>query len=375
MGFFRKHLVWKLLGTYLLVILVGGLVLAVAVELIAPPTFDRHMLGVQARGQQMGMMRMENLLVDFRAALNDVLLLAAVAAFVVAAMLSVILARQVVKPVSQMTMASRRISEGQFEQRVQGSMGEPDEEGDELDQLAHSFNLMAAQLEQTERRRRELLGNVSHELRTPLTAIKGSMEGLIDGVLPANAETFQDIYQEADRLQRLVNDLEELSRVEGGALDLALEPTSLGNLTRSLKKRLSKQFSQKGIDFKIELPAELPKVLADEDRCMQVLFNLCVNALHYTPKGGKVRVSAAQVGDSVQVTVADTGMGIPAEHLPHLFQRFYRVDKSRSRNLGGSGIGLTIAKHLVEAQGGHIWAESAGEGLGSSFHFTLPLAE
>lgn len=375
MGFFRKHLAWKLLGTYLLVILVGGLVLAVAVELVTPPTFDRHMLGVQARGQQLGMMRMESLLVDFRAALNDVLLLAALVAFVVAALLSVVLARQLVKPVSEMTVASRRIAEGHFEQRVQSGAEGTGEEGDELDQLAHSFNSMAAQLEQTERRRRELLGNVSHELRTPLTAIKGSMEGLIDGVLPANAETFQDIYQEADRLQRLVNDLEELSRVEAGALDLTLQPTSLKDLAKSLKKRLGKQFSEKGIDFKIDLPAKLPKVLADEDRCIQVLFNLCVNSLHYTPKGGEVRVSAAQVGEAVQVTVADTGVGIPPEHIPHLFQRFYRVDKSRSRNLGGSGIGLTIAKHLVEAQGGRIWAESAGQGQGSSFHFSLPLAE
>lgn len=373
MGLVGGRLVWKLLATYLLVILVGGLVLGAAVRVVTPPAFERHMGVMVEGGDRPGVMMMRNLLANFRTVLNNVLLLAALAAVGAATILSAVLAQQVVKPVREMMLASRRIAEGHYEQRVYTEAGSGYGDGDELDELAHSFNQMAEQLEQTEHMRRELLADVSHELRTPLTAIKGSMEGLIDGVLPANEETFQDIFREADRLQRLVTDLEELSRVEAGVFALSLQPTSLNSLAKTLKKRLGKQFAEKGIELEVDIPAELPLVNADEDRCMQVLLNLSGNALQYTPSGGKVRVSAARTGGEVQIMVSDTGVGIPAEHLPNLFQRFYRVDKSRARSMGGSGIGLTIAKHLVEAQGGRIWAESAGAGKGSTFYFALPV--
>ena len=372
MGFFRGRLVWKLLSTYLLVILVVGLVLGAAVQLVTPPAFDRHMGGMMDRGDRPGVVMMRTLLADLRSVMNNVLVLAALAAFVVAAFLSTLLAQRVVKPVREMMLASRRIAEGHYEQRVHTDLEYGD--GDELDELAYSFNQMAEQLEQTERRRRELLADVSHELRTPLTALKGSMEGLIDGVLPANEDTYQHIYQEADRLQRLVADLEELSRVEAGVLEISAQPVSLEDMGRSLTKRLGQQFKDKGVTFDVDFSSGLPRVIADEDRCIQVLTNLCTNALRYTPSGGRVQVSAAREGDVVQITVSDTGVGIPSEHLPQLFQRFYRVDKSRARSMGGSGIGLTIAKHLVEAQDGRIWAESAGKDQGSRFHFTLPIA-
>ncbi len=246
---------------------------------------------------------------------------------------------------------------------------------DELGQLAHSFNLMAEKLEQVEAMRRQLIGDISHELRTPLTAIKGSMEGLMDGVLPAEAETYQQIHQEAGRLARLVDDLQELSRVEAGSIPLDIRPVPVPTLVQPTLSHLAAQAQSIGIMLNAELPDDLPSVLADPDRITQVLTNLVGNALHYTAAGGSVTVRAIRHGLEVRISVIDNGIGIPAEHLPQLFTRFYRVDKSRSRQAGGgSGIGLTIARALVEAHGGRIWAESAGEGQGSTFTFSLPVA-
>jgi histidine kinase len=246
--------------------------------------------------------------------------------------------------------------------------------------LAHSFNQMATILEQTEAMRRDLIANVAHELRTPLASIKGYMEGMLDGVLPAEPDTYQQIYHEADRLQRLVNDLQELSRVEAGAFKLECRPLAVSDLIQQTVARLRPQFEEKNVNLVLHIPGNLPLVQADEDRLNQVLLNLVGNALQYTPSGGTVTItSQISIPKShppqreLLVSIHDTGLGIAPEHLPHLFNRFYRVDKSRSRAGGGSGIGLTIAKHLVEAHGGHIWAESVGEGHGSVFTFSLPL--
>jgi histidine kinase len=274
-----------------------------------------------------------------------------------------------------MMVASRRIAAGHYHERVSIPGDPARDELDELAQLALSFNQMAAQLEHMEATRRELIGDVAHELRTPLASIKGSMEGLIDGVLPAEAPTFQQIYREADRLQRLVADLQELSRVEAGAFELNLRRVAVGDLVQANLDRLGRQFEEKGVALESDIPAGLPPVRADEDRAGQVLLNLVGNALQYTPAGGRVRVSARRQAAEVHIQVSDTGVGIAPEHLPLVFTRFYRVDKSRARAGGGSGIGLTIARHLVEAHGGRIWAESPGPGQGSTFTFTLPQAE
>jgi histidine kinase len=162
--------------------------------------------------------------------------------------------------------------------------------------------------------------------------------------------------------------------VEAGAISLKLESIDISALVASVTQRLQPQFDEKGIALTLETPPELPRVLVDRDRLAQVLINLLGNALQYTPKNGRVTLAVQPVGNEIRVSIQDSGVGIPAEHLPHLFTRFYRVDKSRSRVGGGSGIGLTIAKHLVEAQGGRIWAESAGTGQGSTFTFGLPIA-
>ena len=196
----------------------------------------------------------------------------------------------------------------------------------------------------------------------------------MDGVLEPTEANLHQIYREADRLQRLVGDLQELSRVEAGAFELHRKAVEVEALVSSAAERLAGQFDEKGVRLEIYLAADLPTVLADPDRIGQVLLNLVGNALQYTASGRAVEVHARQQDRVVEIEIRDEGMGIPAEHLPQVFTRFYRVDRSRSRAGGGSGIGLTIAKHLVEAHGGRIWASSPGSGKGSSFTFTLLLA-
>ncbi|GAB4532958.1 MAG: ATP-binding protein [Anaerolineae bacterium] len=373
----RRRLSWKLFLSYLVVILVGIVVLASAAEFVMPSAFERHMAAMAAMmgGSSAAMER--DLFTNFRHAVNEALALSTISAFLVAVAVSVFVSRRIVTPVQEMMVASRRIAEGHYKERVNVPGGLGHNGLDELAQLAVSFNQMAARLEHIEATRLELIGNVAHELRTPLTSIKGSMEGLIDGVLPAEASTFQQIYREADRLQHLVYDLQELSRVEAGAFELKAGPVSVGHLVESTVARLGYQFEEKNVALETDIPSDLPLVWVDEDRMGQVLLNLVGNALQYTPAGGRVRIGArrkADKSDEVLISVSDTGIGIAAEHLPLIFTRFYRVDKSRARSGGGSGIGLTIARHLVEAHGGRIWAESPGPGQGSTFTFTLPVA-
>ena len=377
-NYFHQRLGAKIFLSYLAVMLVGAVVLIIASQFLLPASFNRHMAGMEdMMGNGMGMGNQgfgrggsPQLFADFRASFNEALMYAVMAAMAAAVALSLLFSRRVVAPVRAMSLAAQRIADGRYNERVQVN-GE-----DELARLAVRFNQMAEKLNQVEAMRRRLIGDVSHELRTPLTAIKGSMEGLMDGILPANEETYQQIHAEANRLNRLVDDLQELSRVESRTYELDIQPVDLSLLVKAVTKRLRMQAESKRISLDVDLSPDLPHVLADEDRAVQVLTNLADNALQYTPEGGKVIISGKRINGEVQISVRDTGIGIPPEHLEHIFDRFYRVDKSRSRQTGGgSGIGLTIARALIEAQGGRIWAESAGEGQGSTFSFTIPAAK
>jgi len=376
----RRHLGWKIFLSYLIVLLVGSIVLATATEYTAPTAFDHHLAAMN--DMMMGDTSMMgeatdlelDLFTNFRNALNEALGFALAAAFAAAVVVSLIVSRQVVAPICQMMFASQRIADGHYDERVDVTGDIAGDGVDELAQLALSFNQMAAKLEYTEDMRRQLIGDVAHELRTPLTTIKGSMEGLMDGVLTADAQTFQQIHRQTDRLQRLIDDLQELSRVEAGAYTMNLVLREVHDLVEITKTTLIRQFEEKGVTLNIELDPGLPLVYADEDRIGQVLLNLVGNALQYTPAGGVVTIRARQEQDEVQISISDTGVGIPDEHIDQIFTRFYRVDSSRSRSVGGSGIGLTITRHLTEAHGGRIWAESPGADQGSTFTFTLPVA-
>ncbi len=377
----RRHLGWKLFISYLIVIVVGAIVVTSAAELAIPRSFDRHMASM---GSMMNRMMVESgtgidlnadLFDNFRAAVKESLWLATLSSFIVAIVVSLLVSRRVVAPIREMMSASQRIADGDYDKRVKISLPPNLDDLDELAQLAISFNQMAEKLEKTETIRTQLIGDVAHELRTPLSAIKGSMEGLIDGVLPAQVETYQQIHRETSRLQRLVDDLQELSRVEAGAYDLDLEPQMISRLVETTMARIGRQFAEKDVHLRVEISEGLPMVDVDGDRINQVLLNLVGNALQYTPRGGGVSIRAWHENDEVFVEINDTGVGIPKEHLPHIFSRFYRVDKSRARASGGSGIGLTISKHIVEAHKGRIWAESPELEQGSTFFFAVPLAE
>lgn len=370
--YFRRYLGAKIFFSYLAIIILGVTVLVIASQFVLPAAFNRHMrgMGMMSGGMMDGSDPMSQLYIDFRTSFNDALMYAALAAMIAALALSFLFSRSVVAPLLAMSQATQRIADGRYDERVR-IIGD-----DELAQLAVRFNQMAEKLDQIESMRRRLIGDVSHELRTPLTAIKGSMEGLMDGILPANEETFQQINAEAGRLNNLVDDLQELSRVESYAYHLDIRPLDISSLVQTVTKRLAPQAESKRISLDLELPPDLQPALADEDRAIQVLTNLTGNALQYTPEGGKVTITAKQVAGEIQISVHDTGVGIPPEHLSHIFDRFYRVDKSRSRQAGGgSGIGLTIARAIVEAHGGNIGVQSEGEGQGSTFIFTLPISK
>jgi signal transduction histidine kinase len=372
----RKHLSWKIFLTYLLVILVGGIILVVTLNLSIGSSVNRHIMRmgpyiVEIENVPRGMGFGENV----RLAMNDALLYAGVAAFAVGGLASWLLSRRLMAPVRSMMQASQRIAEGDYSKRVPTSSNSTSGSQDELDQLAHSFNRMAEKLEQTELRRLQLIADISHELRTPLTAIKGSMEALIDGVLPADRGTYESVYHEADRLQRLVEDLQELSRVESGGVKLNLKSVSLATIIQSAMERMQPAFKAKKISLESVVSKKMPRIQADGDRLLQVMINLLSNALHFTPAKGSVKVTAEKVKNDLVVAVTDSGIGIRPHDMEHIFERFYRADKSRSRQEGGgSGIGLTIAKSLVNAHGGRIWVESEGEGKGSTFYFSLPIS-
>jgi signal transduction histidine kinase len=304
----------------------------------------------------------------FRSFWWQFLLAGAVAAFI-ALFLARILARGMTQPLRDMAGAARRMARGDYGTTVQVRSR------DEVGQLAAAFNRMAGEMEGLERLRRDLVANVSHELKTPISALRAQMENLLDGVEEPNPVLLGVMLQQADRLTRLVDQLLDLSRMESGDLALSLEPVQLGRLVDRVLSEVSVARPERARTLAVrnDVPPDLPPVEADQERIHQVLFNLLDNAFRFTPDGGSVRVRASLANGSCEVSVEDTGPGIPPEHLPLVFERFYRVDPSRSRDDGGTGIGLAIARSIVEAHGGKIWAESAG-GNGSMFRFVFPIA-
>lgn len=269
------------------------------------------------------------------------------------------------RPLRALQQASRRIAAGDLGARI------PAQAAGELGEVAHAFNRMADALARAEQQRRQMLADIAHELRTPLGILQGHLEALMDGVLPLELEQIAQIHDEVRHLARLVEDLRLLTLAEAGQLRLDREPVDLKRLIEEAVDGIAFQAMEKGVELEVRLPEALPPILADPIRLRQVLMNLLTNAIRYTPPDGWISVEARDLGEAVQVSVRDTGVGIAPEDLPHVFDRFYRAEKSRARSDGGSGLGLAIAKHLVEAHGGRIGVESA-PGQGAHFFFTLP---
>jgi signal transduction histidine kinase len=277
------------------------------------------------------------------------------------------LARGMTQPLRDMAAAARRMETGDYAGRVQTRSR------DEVGQLATAFNRMSAELENLEQSRRDLVANVSHELKTPIAAIRAHLENLLDGVEQPDPRTLEVMLAQTERLSRLIEQLLELSRLESGEVPLRREDVPLAPLVAEVLSEIEVARSDRDVGVQSDVPPDLPPVDADRERVHQVLFNLLDNAVRFTPPGGAVIVSAHRHNGAVEISVSDTGVGIPAEHLPRLFERFYRADPSRSREDGGTGIGLAIARSVVEAHGGHIHADSE-LGRGSVFTFDLPVA-
>jgi len=356
----------KILVSHLVIIGVGIVALLLTARLQAPYALKQHIRQMEHLIGENDFLR-QNLMNTFQSALNEVLLIAALGALLAAVIVSSFVAWRIVSPIRSMIKTVVKIADGDYSQRAHFVWD------DEIGELSRNFNRMAETLHSTETRRIELIGNVAHELRTPLASMRSLMEGVIDGVLPADFSTYSAVQAEIARLQRLVGDLENLSRAEAGKIRLKLQDFDLHELIDKVAERLKPQFSEKQIDLDIELPKSELRVQADWERIQQVLINLLGNALQYTPPYGTVRIHTESKDNMIVCSVEDNGIGLSESDISHIFERFYRVDKSRSRAGGGSGIGLTIAHHIIETHGGRLYAESSGPNQGSRFYFTLPL--
>jgi signal transduction histidine kinase len=314
------------------------------------------------------MSRAERADTAFLAAVNRSVLVGALIAGLAALAVTLALSSRILRPVERLTEAAQRMEKGDLTVRV------PVTSEDEIGQLAHAFNSMAGSLAQQEQLRRNMVTDVAHELRTPLTNLRGYLEAARDDLVPSDAALVDNLYEETMLLSRLVADLQELAQAEAGQLALLRQPASLAGIVEQAVTILRPQANAKGLMLSVDLPDNLPPVDVDPERVGQVLRNLLNNAVAHTPQGGEVAVAARSGDREVAVSVRDTGTGIAAEHLPYVFDRFYRADKSRARQTGGAGLGLAIAKQLVIAHGGSIKVESAPE-QGTTFTFTLPAAQ
>jgi signal transduction histidine kinase len=285
---------------------------------------------------------------------------------VLAIALSVRAVRHYASPLVGVMDAADAVAEGDFSVRL-AETGSRD-----FRQLARSFNRMAQELERAERQRRNLTADVAHELRTPLHIIQGNLEGLLDGVYQPSTERIEATLDETRLLSRLVEDLQTLSLAEAGQLELVHEPVAVAELLDDVQTSFSGQAEAAGVslDVTVEGPPEKLAVWADYGRLDQVLGNLLANALRYTPAGGTIILSARASGDRLQIQVADSGIGIPAEDLPYIFDRFWRGDPSRPHG-GSTGLGLAIAQQLIRAQDGRISVASQ-VGQGTTFTIELP---
>jgi signal transduction histidine kinase len=269
--------------------------------------------------------------------------------------------RRMSPPVGDLLEASDRVAGGDYSVRVREG-GPP-----EVRTLAHAFNSMAGRLESADEQRRSLLADITHELRTPLTIIQGNLEGMLDGLYPADTARLASLLDETRVLSRRIDDLRTLALVESGALQLRVEPTDLAALLDETAAAFNSFTASRGVTLQVDTPSDLPPINLDSERMRQVLSNLLANAVRYTPPGGKVGLSCRVESPWILVEVQDSGPGITAEDLPHVFDRFYR-----ERSSSGMGLGLSIAKNLVEAHSGEITALSL-PGSGTTMRIRLPL--
>jgi len=367
---------WAMMGQRLVLADASGTVVADTANVLISLHLSDHDLRngtpVVASGRQVGTLLVATLdapsspVNGFRRNVGVSVVMSGVIAGVVALLIGSWLFFQVTRPMRQLALAAHGIAGGDLAQRV------PLASDDEVGQVARSFNAMAESLQRMEQQRQNMVADIAHELRTPLSVIQSNVEAMLDGVLPTNREELDSIHQEALLLNRLIGDLRTLSLAEAGQLALDKQPIELSETVARVADKYRLRAEELGAALSVEIAPRLPQVLADAARVEQVLANLIENALRYgVSSGGRVILGARTVPDGVEAWVRDTGPGIASEDLPHVFERFWRSEKSRNRQTGGSGIGLALVKQLVEAHGGRVSVEST-PGQGTTFRIVLP---
>jgi len=362
----------RLFLSHLVVMSVAISILVIVGKTASPIFFSQHIEKIEGKGFYFQDVRSE-VIEGFGNAWHNSTLLSVIVGGTTAGGLSFFVSRLITKPLVKIEKVTQEFARGRLSKRL------PPSEIPEINRLSASFNNMASSLEGSEQRRRELVSDLTHELRTPLTIINGYLEGVTSSTIEATPDVYERMTKETRRLQRLVNDLQELSKAEAGYLPIHLAPINLYPLLSALIEKFSTQLLEE-LTIQLECSTNLPLVLADLDRLEQVLVNLLGNAVSYTERGS-ILLQASQNGDRICIAVSDTGQGIAAADLPHVFERFWRSgtasDKLNSmasqRNRQGSGIGLAISRRLVELQGGQMKVESE-LGKGSTFSFSLAAA-
>ncbi|GAB3260459.1 HAMP domain-containing sensor histidine kinase [Nocardioides dilutus] len=359
----RPGFATRLLAAQALVLVAMSLTAWVVASAVGPGIFQDHL-------HRAGVDHTPSESQHIEEAFASALLLALTAALLIAIVLAMVVtwyfSRRTQASISRLAQAAATVGAGDYGSRVPRPGL-----GGEFDQFADTFNALAERLEAVESTRRRMLADLAHEMRTPLATLEAHLEALQDGVRQLDEATFDVLSGSTERLRRLADDIGAVSRAQEGELEIHLEPTDPGDLVEAATGACADRYRGAGVDLSTDLDAELT-VLADPARMGQVLANLLDNALRHTPEGGSVQVSCHRTDRGVEIEVSDSGEGIQAAHLSHVFDRFYRADPARNSINGGSGIGLTISKALVEAQGGEISAHSDGPGLGARFVVRLP---
>lgn len=358
----RRSLAAKLLAAQLAVIVAGSATLALVALLLGPSLFHRHIRNALGYVPPTVLHHLDQ---AFGESLALSLGLGIAAATATAAAIGWLVAKRIIGPIHALAGAAQRISRGDYQARVT-ILGDH-----ELTVLARAFNEMAGSLASAEQRRRRLLSDVAHELRTPLATIDAYLEGLSDGVVQPTPDTWRLLRNESARLNRLSDDVARVSRAEERQLDLRLTREQPQRLLEGAAQAAAPTFAEKGVELRV-MHGQAPEVAVDRDRIGEVLANLLENALRHTPSGGTVTLAATRDSDTALLTVTDTGDGLEGDEVEHIFERFYRTDTARTHDRGGSGIGLTISRAIVEAHGGRLWAESDGRGHGSRLFVRLP---
>lgn len=356
----------RLLLAQALVLATGAATIGLVAAVVGPPLFREHLHRAGVTGHSAQQMHAEEAYVYATViSVGVALCVSALAALVVTWYFSTRLQRSI----AHVAEAATSIADGHYDSRVP-----PAGLGDDFDSLARSFNEMAGRLQAVDASRRRLFSDLAHEIRTPVAVLEAYFEAVEDGVRTLDPETISLLRQQTHRLVRFADDAAALARAEeGGArINPAAVAVAAAAMVSAVTAAARDRFDAKGVRLRSDVSGELPPVWVDAHRLEQVMGNLLDNALRHTATGGDVEIAAGRTEDTVTVTVTDTGDGIAVEHLPHIFERFYRADTARDRDRGGSGIGLAIAKALVEAHHGGISAHSGGPGTGTTFTITLP---